>query len=154
MTTSPSLLLPDRNGYVYAFRSEAVRHGEDRTWPKDRLAGDELVAVSEVVLSSVIRVTTSHRVFPQTSSPSDALASCDAVLRSPTARPVRAGPRHWDLFTGLGAAGGATGDLVPDAHLAALAIEHGASPVTDDRGTHRWPGLGVLHPLDGQPSHA
>lgn len=143
------MLLPDVNIFVFAFRREAERHQEYRTWLMERLAGDEPVGVSEVVLSSLVRITTNHRVFTRPTSLADALAFCDAVLRSPMALPVRAGPRHWGLFTGLCTAGRATGNLVPDAYLAALALEQGATLVTDDRGMHRWPGVAVRHPLDG-----
>jgi len=142
------VLLPDVNIYVYAFRVESTRHRDYRAWLIDRLAGDEPVGVSEAVLGSVVRITTNHRVFAHPSSLSEALSFCTAVLGSPMALPVRAGPRHWELFAGLGVAGGARGNLVPDAQLAALAIEHGATLVTDDRGMHRWPGVDILHPLD------
>ena len=142
------MLLPDVNIYVTAFRVDTVRHGAYRAWLTDHLAGDEPVGVSEVVLSSFVCITTNHRVFPQPASLQEALAFCDSVLRSPTALPVRAGPRHWDLFTGLCVSGGATGNFVPDAYLAALALEQRATLVTDDRGMHRWPGVDILHPLD------
>jgi predicted nucleic acid-binding protein len=65
----------------------------------------------------------------------------DALLQSPTATVVRPGERHWDLFRPLCIEGNATGDRVPDAYLAALAIEHGCELVTFDRGFGRYPGL-------------
>ncbi|MFI5265845.1 MAG: PIN domain-containing protein, partial [Chloroflexota bacterium] len=57
------------------------------------------------------------------------------------------GPRHWDIFTSLCTRAGATGNLVPDAYLAALAIESGSEWITTDRGFARYPGLRWRHPL-------
>lgn len=148
-TIGPSVLLPDVNVFVYAFRADVPHHIEYRTFLQDRLAGDEPVGVSEAVLSSVVRITTNHRIFVEPSSLRRALDFCDAVLAAPAAIPVRAGSRHWALFTGLCVDGGASGNLVPDAYLAALSLEQGATLVTSDRGLHRWPGVTIVHPLDG-----
>ena len=57
--------------------------------------------------------------------------------------------RHWALLSGLLTSGQASGPLVSDAHLAALAIEHGATLVTNDRDFARFPGLDVEYPLMG-----
>jgi uncharacterized protein len=54
---------------------------------------------------------------------------------------------HWDIFAGLCRAGGAQGNLIPDAYLAALASESGSELVTADRGLARFPGLRWRHPL-------
>ncbi|MFN8631711.1 MAG: PIN domain-containing protein [Chloroflexota bacterium] len=66
----------------------------------------------------------------------------------PNAVVVTPGPRHWDLFVRLRAAAGAKGNLVPDADLAALAIESGCEWITTDRDFSRFPGLRWRHPLD------
>jgi toxin-antitoxin system PIN domain toxin len=75
------------------------------------------------------------------------LAFCAAVLDAPSAVPVRPGVRHWPIFAGLCHDVGARGNLVPDAYLAALALEHGATWVTTDRGFARFPGLRWRTPL-------
>jgi hypothetical protein len=58
------------------------------------------------------------------------------------------GPRHWQIFTGLCAETGARGNLIPDAYLAALAIETGSEWITTDGDYRRFPGLRLRHPLD------
>ena len=103
--------------------------------------------MSELVLSAVIRIVTNHRVFREPTSPSDAVAFCQAVRAAPSATPLRPGARHWDIFSRLCTDVGARGDLVPDAYHAALAIEHGATLVTTDRGFARFPGLRWRLPL-------
>jgi uncharacterized protein len=58
------------------------------------------------------------------------------------------GPRHWEIFVRLCAAAGVRGSLVPDAYLAALAIESGSEWITTDRDFRRFPGLRLRHPLE------
>ena len=74
---------------------------------------------------------------------------CKAVVAAPAAVPVRAGPRHWALLDHLCRVGAARGNLVPDAYLAAPVIEHGATLASADRGFLRYPGIRLLHPLEG-----
>ena len=75
-----------------------------------------------------------------------ALEYVNELRRSPATVEIAAGDRHWGIFVDLCEAVGAKGNLVPDAYLAALALEQGASWVTADRGFARFPGLRVLHP--------
>lgn len=70
-----------------------------------------------------------------------------AVRAAPAAVPVSPGRRHWQIFTNLGDHSGVSGSLVPDAYLAALAIESGAEWITTDRGFARYQGLRFRHPL-------
>jgi uncharacterized protein len=142
------MLLADVNVFVYAHRPESPRASEHRAWLTNALTGEEPFAVSEAVLASFLRIVTHHRVYREPTPPDVALRFCDAVLGAPAAVPVRPGPRHWSLFTGLCRAVGARGNLVPDAFLAALAVEHGATWVTTDCGFARFPGLRWRTPLD------
>jgi toxin-antitoxin system PIN domain toxin len=105
------------------------------------------VGVSELVLSGFVRVVTHPRVFDPPDSVEAALAFANAVLSQPAAVPVVPGERHWGIFEGLCRLAGARGNLVPDAYLAALAIEAGAEFITTDRDFSRFPGLRWRHPL-------
>lgn len=78
-----------------------------------------------------------------------ALAFADALRAQTNAVIVSPGSRHWQIFEGLCVAAGAKGDLVPDAYLAALAIESGCEWITTDRDFSRFPGLRWRHPLAG-----
>ncbi|MGI8752543.1 MAG: type II toxin-antitoxin system VapC family toxin [Acidimicrobiales bacterium] len=142
------MLLADVNVYLYAHRRESPHHLDYRRWLEECLGGPQPFGVSEQVLSSVVRIATHHRVYSDPTSPADALAFCDVVRLSPAAVPIRAGERHWSIFAQLCRAAGARGNVVPDAYLAALAIEHGATWVTLDSGFHRFPGLRVRRPFD------
>lgn len=135
------MLLPDVNIFLYARRRQSVRHDEYREWLESRLSGPEPFGVSELVLSSFMRIVTNYRVYQEPTSPEAALRFCRTVLAAPAAVPLRPGPRHWEIFSSLCEATKARGNVVPDAYLAALAIEHGAIWVTADTGFARFPGL-------------
>ncbi|GAB3564749.1 type II toxin-antitoxin system VapC family toxin [Amycolatopsis endophytica] len=144
------MLLVDVNVLVQAFRADLPRHDEFRAWLESRLVGAEPVAISELVLSGVVRLVTNHRVFREPSSPEKAFGFCEAVRQAPAAIAARPGPRHWDIFAGLCRSVGARANLVPDAYHAALAIELGATWVSDDLDFAKFPGLRWARPLAEQ----
>jgi len=103
--------------------------------------------VSDVVLSGCLRILTHPRVFdPPTPSPRS-LAFVSQVRNHPHAVPIVPGPRHWAIFRDLCEQTGARGNLVPEAFLAALAIESGSEWITTDRDYAQFPGLQWRHPL-------
>lgn len=142
------MLLADVNVFIYSHRPESVRHEEYRDWLSNRLAGPEPFGVSELVLSSFVRIVTNHRVYRDPTPPAAALDFCRAVREAPSALAVRPGPRHWDVFTRFVHELQARSNDVPDAYLAAMAVEAGATWVTTDRGFARFPDLRWQTPLD------
>lgn len=141
------MLMVDVNVCVYAFRRESRMHAEFKGWLEQALSGSEPVGLPAQVLSSAIRLVTNHRIYGDPSTPAEALSFCDAILDAPAAMRVRPGERHWRIFHGLVAQHGLRGNDVPDAYLAALALEQGATWVTTDRGFARYQGLRLLDPL-------
>lgn len=141
------MLLADVHIFVYARRRESERHDEYRQWLEDRLNGPAPFGVSELVLSSFLRIVTNHRIYREPTPPTGALDFCRTILDAPATVALRPGPRHWDIFEDLCRSTGARGNQVPDAYLAALAIDHGATWVTLDRGFARFPGLRFEPPL-------
>lgn len=141
------MLIADVNVFLYAHRPESAQHDKHRQWLDDAVHGTEVFGVSEAVLSSFLRITTHHRVYLEPTPPEVAVAFCEAVLRGPAVVRVRPGPEHWHIFTSLLQTSGARGNVVPDAYLAALAMEHGATWITTDRGFARFPGLRWRTPL-------
>jgi len=139
--------LVDVNVLVYAFRTDAPGHTEHRAWLEALVGGDEAYAVSDHVLAGFLRVVTHPRVFHPPAPIESALNFAHAFRNRPNAIPVAPGERHWDIFTRLCQGAGARGNLVPDAWLAALAIERGCEFVTTDRDYARFPGLRWRHPL-------
>jgi toxin-antitoxin system PIN domain toxin len=144
------VILCDVNILVFALRADSERHDEYADWLNARTVdSDEAFAVSDHVLSSVLRIVTNRRAFERPSTLDMALGFVEELRDLPNAVLVQPGPRHWGIFTGLCRKTNATGNLVPDAYFAALAIEHGCEWVTADRGFARFPGLRWRHPLDG-----
>ncbi len=105
-------------------------------------------AVSDVVLSSFLRIVTHPRIFRSRSDLESALSFVRMLRGQPNAVMVTPGPRHWDLFVEICRASDARGNLIPDAYLAALALETGSDLITTDRDFARFPGLRWRHPLD------
>ncbi len=140
--------LVDVNVLVHAHREDAPRHPEFRDWVRRMISEDEAYAVSDLVLSGFLRVVTHPRVFRPPSLLDQALSFAREVRDQPNCVPAHPGPRHWDIFERLCRAAGAKGNLVPDAYLAALAIESGSEWITTDRDFARFPGLRWRHPLD------
>ena len=135
------MLLCDVNVLVYAHREDVANHRAYREWLEDVINGDQAYAVSDLVLSGFVRIVTHPKIFGRPSTPRDALAFSDQLRGQPGCVPVQPGPRHWDIFRRLCGASGAKGNLVPDAYLAALAIEAGCEWITTDRDFSRFPGL-------------
>jgi len=142
------VILCDAPVLVYAFRMDTPRHREFRAWLLERLTGPENVGVSDLILATFVRIVTHPRVFREPSPPGEAFAFTEAVRSASNAVLVSPGPRHWDVFGDLCWRAGARGDMVPDAYLAALAIEWGCEWITTDRDYARFPGLRWRHPLD------
>ncbi|CAN5199330.1 type II toxin-antitoxin system VapC family toxin [soil metagenome] len=145
------MLLVDVNVLLYARRRESSQHDEYRGWLEDRLGGPEPVGISELVLSAFIRIVTNHRIYREPTTPEAAIEFCEAVLGAPAAVAVRPGSRHWPIFVELCRATRSRANEVPDAYLAALAIETGATWMTVDRGFARYPGVRWRHPLAESP---
>lgn len=141
------MILPDVNVLVYAFHEGSPDHERYRRWLQQAVRSDEPVGLSDLVLSGFVRVATHPRVFT-VPAPLDAALGFAAALRSqPNAVGLAPGPRHWEIFERLCRVANAKGNLVPDAYLAALAIESGSELATTDRDFSRFPGLRWQHPL-------
>lgn len=139
--------LIDVNVLVYAHRQDAPGHKDYLRWLQGVLASDEAYGMSDLVLSGYLRIVTHPRVFDPPSPLEAALTFAEEVRGQPNCVPVAPGPRHWEIFRGLCLSAGVKGNLVPDAYLAALAIESGSEWITTDRDFSRFPGLRWRHPL-------
>ena len=124
-----------------AHREDAPSHRVCRDFVERQFASAEAYAYSELVLSGFLRVVSHPRVFRTPTPLERALEFATALRVQPHAVAVGPGPRHWAIFERLCRDAGARGNLVPDAYLAALAIEHGCQWVTLDRDYARFAGL-------------
>ena len=140
------MVLPDVNVLVYAHRADLPGHAVCRRWLEAVLNGPEAFGVAEAVLASFLRIVTQPRIFEVPSKLEDALTFVHQILGQPNCVIVAPGARHFAIFEQLCRAVSARGDLIPDAYLAALAIESGCQWVTADRGFARFPGLKWAQP--------
>lgn len=136
--------LVDANVLLYAVNSDSRHHGIARRWLDSNLSGSgDLVGFSTAVVLAFIRISTRHGIFPRPLSAEDATRLVDDWVDSPTAVLVHPGPSHLSIMGSLLRSIGTGGNLVSDAHLAALAIEHDATVVTFDSDLSRFPGVKV-----------
>lgn len=140
--------LPDVNILLYAVDESSPRHEPARRWLEDRLSGSETLAFSWAVLLAFIRLGTHPRVFEAPLQPDEALDLVDSWLSQPCAAVVHPTERHGALLRELLSPLGTAANLTSDAHLAALAIEHGAELCSADADFSRFPGLRWVNPLE------
>ena len=141
------MMLVDTNVMIYAHRRDVDRHLEYRAWMEALIAGPEPYAVSDMALNGLIRVVTNQRIYKNATPIQVALSFAETIRGQPHAHVVSPGAQFWAIFRDLCLKAGASGKLVPDAYLAALAIEHGCEFVSTDRDFRRFPGLRWRHPL-------
>ena len=139
--------LLDVNVVVHAFRRDLPDHDKYARWMERLLNGDRTFGVPDLVLSGFLRIVTHARIFATPSSLDEALVFAEQVRGSASYVPIFPGPRHWEIFSGLCRTTNARGNFVPDAYLAALAIESGSEWITDDRDYRRFPELRWRQPL-------
>ncbi len=142
------MILFDVNVLLNAHRVEQPHHDVARDL-LERTAGDvRPFALSELILSSFVRIVTHRRALNPPTALGDALDFCDGLRTRPNARIVTPGRRHWILFADLCRRVDAVGNLAADAYLAALAIESGCEWVSFDRDFARFPELNWRSPAD------
>jgi toxin-antitoxin system PIN domain toxin len=135
------VLIVDANVLVYATDEDAPLHGRAREWLLAAFARGEAIGFAWVVLLAFVRLSTHVAVFPRPLTPEQAVDVVDLWLRQPASVVLEPGHRHSSLLRGLLLETGTAGNLVNDAHLAALALEHGATIVSFDRDFGRFEGV-------------
>lgn len=135
------MMMPDVNVLIYAFRADFTQHSPAKRWLDGVVRSRAAFAVSQLVLSAVVRVTTGPRFTGEPSTLEEAFGFCRDLMIQPQCHLVEPGEGHWDIFERLCRETNTTGPRVTDAWLAALAIEHDCEWVTYDRDYARFPGL-------------
>jgi toxin-antitoxin system PIN domain toxin len=135
------LKVVDANVLLHSLDRRAVRHEVARTWLNTALTGDESVGFPWISLLAFMRISTRRGAFPEPLPLDRAISVMHRWLSQPVALIVHPTARHWEILQGLLGAAGTAGDLVSDAHVAALATEHGAEVVSFDTDFARFPGL-------------
>lgn len=113
-------------------------HAEARRWLESALSGDESVGLPWIVILAFLRIATNPRAVTLPVSVERACETVDQLLDYPPVRIVQPGPEHWPQVRRLLLEVGSAGNLTTDTHLAALAIEHGATLVSYDNDFARF----------------
>ena len=141
------MTIPDLNLLMYAVDRTAPAHAAALRWWNATLSGSETVGLAWTVLLGFVRLTTNARVVRSPLAPEAALDYLDRWLAHPVTTVVDPTVRHARVLRDLLGRTGTAGNLVADAHLAALAIEHGAELCSADRDFGRFAGLDWSNPL-------
>jgi toxin-antitoxin system PIN domain toxin len=141
------IILWDSNLLLYAALPSTTHHERCRALLESVLSGEEHFAVSELILSSVVRVATNRKVLDPPASTDEAVAFCRSLIDHPSSVSIAPGPRHWQIYEDLVSASGISGSDTSDAYLAALAMEHGCQWWSSDEGYGRFEGLMWHNPL-------
>lgn len=145
------MILIDANLLLYAIHADLPQHGSARFWLNDCLNGQRSVGLPWGVLLAVLRLSTNPRLFPQPLTPELAVELIDGWLALPLVHIAEPGPGHWPILRRLVRQAGTAANLTSDAHLAALAIEHGYTLYSADNDFKRFEGLRHIDPLASTP---
>ena len=141
------MILVDANLLLYAEDARSPLHERAREWWDAHLSAGDPVCLCWTVILAFIRISTNRQVFERPLSMKEAVHRVQSWIDQPNVRIIRPTERHWPLMKNLLIAGQAAGNLVTDAHLAALAIEHGCTFCSTDSDFSRFPKLKWVNPL-------
>jgi len=144
------VILLDANLLIYAHVESFTQHPRARRWVDAQLSGEVPVGIPWVSVIAFLRIVTNPRVFERPAPIDDAWRQVRDWLSADVSWVPEPTARHADVLGSLLAATGAHAALVPDAHLAALAIEHGLTLQSTDRDFARFPRLRWNNPLAGE----
>jgi len=140
-------LLLDVNVVVIAFRQDHPDHAVVGPWFRALMDSDDRFAVPLQVWASFVRLVSQPRVFPVPTTLAEAFEFIEATRAQPGHVPAEPGTRHLALLRVICEEAGATGDVIPDAVLAAIALEHGAAVATLDRDFARFSSVRHVRPV-------
>ncbi len=142
------MILIDANLLIYAYDRSSRRHERAREWLETTMAGPAPVRLAWPTVMAFLRITTHPGVFERPLTLDEAWEIVEAWFEAPLLDLVLPTERHWRIFRSIAETGQARGPLLMDAHLAALAIEHGARLCSTDRDFTRFPDLDWVNPLE------
>ena len=141
------MILVDANLLIYAVNKDLPQHRPARAWWEGALSGTGGVGLPWVSLMAFMRVCTNPRIFESPLNPEQATGFIDEWLDRPNVSTVAPGPAHWAILKSLVRDAGTAGNLTTDAHIAALALEHGYTICSADNDFKRFSGVTHINPL-------
>ena len=145
------MIVPDINLLIYAYDTTSPFHAAAAAWWQNCLSGEEPVGLAPVVLFGFVRISTHPRVFLHPLTAAEAAGVVRSWLEQPVSRILEPSLDHISDVLGLLEGVGTAGNLVTDAQIAALALEHDAILHTTDADFLRFPGLRWTNPLTARP---
>ena len=133
--------IPDANVLIYAVNASVPQHATALSWIDESLDGTETVGFAWVALLAFLRITTRPGILPNPLSVEQAASVVKGWLSAGPAQVVHPSDHHHEVLATLLIADGTGGNLTSDAHLAALALEHGAELWSFDHDFARFTGL-------------
>lgn len=140
-------MIVDANLLIYAVDVRSKQHERARQWLEEQLNTPQRVGLPWTSLLAFLRIVTNPRIYPTPLSGPEAWAIVEGWLACPTVWCPQPTFRHAEILGRLIQEGGLTAALIPDAHLAALAIEHDLTLCSADQDFARFPGLRFMNPL-------
>lgn len=141
------MILLDANILLYAYDQSAKEHERAKGWLEEVLSRPRPVRIAWVTILAFLRISTDPRALLEPLTMGDASTAVGGWLSQPQVAILQPSDRHWEILHSLLQVGQARSRLVTDAHIAALALEHGATLCTNDRDFARFPGLRLENPL-------
>ena len=141
------MILVDANLLLYAEDSLSEHHETARNWWDTQLSGSDAVALCWPVLTAFIRIGTNARLHKRPLTLKEAIERVQSWIDQPCVRIIQASEQHWELFQKMLRVGNATANLVSDARLAALAVEHNCVLHSTDSDFARFRGLKWKNPI-------
>jgi hypothetical protein len=142
------VILVDANLLLYAEDAASPLNRKARSWWDARLSAAEPVCLCWPVVTAFLRISTNRRVFQRPLTTPEAAARVQSWLAQPCVRLIQPTDRHWEILKEMLGQARASANLVSDAHLAALAVEHGCTVCSTDSDFARFPGLKWVNPLE------
>jgi uncharacterized protein len=141
------MILVDANILLYAEDSLSSHHEPARAWWDARLSGSTPVCLCWPVLTAFIRIATNSRLHQRPLNLNEAVERVQSWFDQPCVRLIHPAEQHWNIFRQMLEEGNATANLVSDAHLAALAVEHNCELCSTDADFARFPSLKWTNPI-------
>lgn len=141
------MIVLDANILLYAYNSATSLHAKARAWIEETFSSSEPVGIPWQTVTAFLRITTNSKFPGQRFNVNEAVEIMEAWLGQPNIQLLAPSDTHWQHFRCMLLDGQASGQLVSDAHLAALALEYGGVLYTTDRDFARFPGLRWKNPL-------
>jgi hypothetical protein len=141
------MILVDANILLYAEDQSSPHHAKARAWWDEQLSGSQPICLCWPIINAFLRISTNHRIFTRPLDITQAVDRVQSWMKQPCVRVIVPTAGHWTAFMRFLTTAQAVGNLVSDAHLAALASEHGCQLFSSDADFARFKGLKWKNPL-------